>query len=124
MKKLLVTVFALVLSAATALAADVTGKWSGEMKTPDGNAFPISYSLKQDGMKVTGTTEGPGGTIEIQDGKVDGEKVTFSINFEGGNGPMKITFTGTLTGEELTMSMGMEGGPAGGFPPFKLTRGK
>ena len=124
MKQLLVTAFAFVISAATALAADVTGKWTGQMTTPDGNAFPIGYILKQDGMKVTGTTEGPGGTIEIKDGKVDGDKVSFAINFEGGNGPMKISISGTVAGEELTIVMGFEGGPAGGFPPVKLTRGK
>jgi hypothetical protein len=124
MKKLIVTAVALLISAVSALAADVSGKWTGQMQTPDGNAFPISYTLKQDGMTVTGTTEGPGGAIEIKEGKVEGDKVSFHIIFEGGQGAMKIMMTGTVSGEEMTMSMGMEGGPQGGFPPFKLTRSK
>lgn len=123
MKTLLALAFSLLALAGSALAADVTGKWTGQMATPDGNSFPIAYTLKQDGMKVTGTTDGPGGTVEIKEGKVDGEKVSFHIVFEGGQGSMKISMNATVMGDEMTLTMAMEGGP-GGFPPIKLTRSK
>lgn len=107
----------------SAFAADVTGKWSGQLTGPDGNAFPINYTFKQEGTKLTGTTEGPGGTIQIADGKVEGDAITFSISFEGGQGSMKITNTGTIAGDEITLKISMAGGP-GDFPPVKLTRSK
>ena len=63
--------------AASAWADDVTGKWSGELNGPNGS-MTLTASFKQDGTKLTGTIDGPGGEpMQIQDGKVDGDKIVF-----------------------------------------------
>jgi len=125
MKRAFAAIFlALSLAIGTAFAADLTGKWTATMTTPDGNTIPINYTLKQEGTKLTGTSEGPGGAIEIKDGKVEGDKVSFYITFEGGNGAMKISHSGTINGDEITLKFSMEGGPGGDFPALKLTRVK
>ena len=96
MKKLLCFCAAVFLafSPVVALAAmDVTGSWTGEFKGPDGNGFPITFTFKQDGAKLTGTVSGgQGDPIEIGNGAVDGDKISFTIGFNG----MTITHRGTF----------------------------
>ena len=72
------------LSAATAMAADVTGTWTGEAKGPDGSSFQLTFTFKQDGATLTGTVQLPqNDPIAISNGKVDGDKFTFDDSFNG-----------------------------------------
>jgi hypothetical protein len=88
-------------SAITALAADVSGAWTGQMGGPNGGGFQISFTFKQEGMKLTGSVAGPQGeSVAITDGKVDGDKVAFNISFNG----MTIKHEGTITGEEMKLT--------------------
>jgi len=123
MKKRLmpVRVAALVAFAtAAAWAADVTGKWSGQMSGPNGE-MTLTANFKQSGTKLTGTMEGPGGEpMEIQDGKVDGDKIVFTVAFND----MKILHEGTVNGDEMTLNIKMDGGPGDGPGPIKLKRAK
>ena len=117
-KKLLFVVTSALVFTFAAMAADVTGKWVAEQ--PGRNGGPprqTTFDLKQDGGKLTGTMTGgmgrPGGgggapaAIEISDGKVDGDKVTFTIKREGPNGPMEIKYNGTVSGDELKLKFMM-----------------
>lgn len=90
------------LSPAIAMAADITGTWTGAMKGPDGNAdFQLSFTFKQDGTKFTGSVQGPQGeAIPISDGKIDGDKLTFAVSFNG----MTISHEGTVSGDEIKMT--------------------
>jgi len=75
---------AMMLSAATAMAASVTGTWTAQATTPDGSNFQLTFTFKQDGATLTGTVQGPGGDpMEISNGKVDGNKFTFDVSFNG-----------------------------------------
>jgi hypothetical protein len=77
-------VLAMTLGTATVRAADVTGQWSSEMTTPDGNSFQITFTFKQDGATLTGSVQGPmGDPLEISNGKIDGDKFTFDVSFNG-----------------------------------------
>ena len=79
---------ALILAAvASAADIDVTGRWSGSMtllapdgQTRDGSAL---FILKQSGAGVTGTA-GPSEDrqLPIQDGKLDGARLTFQVQAE------------------------------------------
>jgi hypothetical protein len=90
------------LSPAIAMAADITGTWTGAMKGPDGNAdFQLSFTFKQDGAKFTGSVQGPQGeAIPITDGKIDGDKLTFTVSFNG----MTISHEGSVSGDEIKMT--------------------
>jgi hypothetical protein len=117
MKKLLCLCAALVLSltAATAFAADVTGTWAAEMKTPDGNSFPLTFTFKQDGASLTGTVQGPqGDPIAISNGKVDGDKFTFDVSFNG----ITIHHDCTVNGDEIKMTTKSD---SGNFPGMEMT---
>jgi len=122
MKRVVFAVCVLIaLTAGVALAADITGKWSGEMSGPDGGGgFTLTYEFKQDGAKLTGTLQGPQGEpLELKEGKVDGDKVSFYVTFEGGGNPMKITNEGTISGDEIKITSKFEGG--GDFPPSTIS---
>ena len=90
------------ISATTAFAADISGAWTGQMGGPNGEGFQISFTFKQAGAKLTGTVAGPqGDTIEISDGKVDGDKVSFNVNFNG----MTIKDDGAISGGEIKLTV-------------------
>ena len=61
MKRIVVSVLAtLALMATTLLAADVTGKWSGEVEGRNGQKRTQTFDLKADGNKLTGSMVGHG----------------------------------------------------------------
>ena len=68
------------------------------------------FTFRQDGSALTGTVEGVRGDtpIAIQDGKVDGSKISFTA----GN----MTYTGTLQGEAIELQR------SGGGPPRRETK--
>ena len=107
MKNRIVTlVLVLAVFALSALAGDVSGKWKYSITTPNGDSREGSMTLKAEGAKLTGTMEGRGGAVEIQEGKVDGDNVSFVVvrNFNGNE--VKINYRGALKGEELKLTMG------------------
>jgi hypothetical protein len=117
MKKLLCVCAALMMTfcAANAFAADVTGKWTGNMAGPGGDGFQLTFTFKQDGAKLTGTIDGPmGEPMEISEGKVDGDKLSFNVSFNG----MTIKHEGVLTGETIKLTTKSDGGD---FPGGEMT---
>lgn len=67
-----------------ATIADLSGKWIGTVRTPDGNDIQLHYVFKVDGDKLTGTGQGDGDPDPITDGKISGDDITFKVaNAEG-----------------------------------------
>ena len=96
--------FALLLVASPAFAADIDGTWSGSIDTP-GGAMQVSYTFKADQAKLTGTTTGPdGATIPITDGKIEGNKVSFTLTVDFGAGPTAFVYKGELNGKDLKLA--------------------
>jgi hypothetical protein len=105
---------AVMMSAATALAADVTGKWTATAQTPNGD-FALTFTFKQDGANLTGTVQGPqGDPAAISNGKVDGDKLTFDVSFNG----MTIHHECAVDGDEIKMSTKSDNG---NFPGMQMT---
>ncbi len=92
--------------AVTAWAADVTGKWVGKIETPNGSR-DVTFNLKQDGEKLTGTTSGRQGEVPISDGSVKGDDVAFSVvrNFNGQE--FKIDYKGKVEAKNLKLKFTM-----------------
>jgi len=109
MKKMFLAFVALLSFTFIAAAADVSGKYTYEMQGRNG-AQPASLTLKADGAKLEGTVSGRQGQPDtpITDGKVEGDKVTFTVvrNFNGNE--MKTTYTGVVKGD--TIDFTTEGG--------------
>ncbi len=101
---LLSTVFVL-WSIVAASAADVSGKWKGKIEI-NGESVNLTYDLKADGDKLTGTAEGPAGKLELENGKIDGDKITFQISF----GDNHIQHEGKLADGKIKIVTHMPGG--------------
>ena len=103
------------LGSMTARAADVTGNWTAEMTSPDGNTMQMTFTFKQDGAKVTGTVQGPmGDPMEIANGKIDGDKFSFDVSFNG----MTIHHECTVNGDTMKLVSKSDGGQ---FPDMEMT---
>ena len=92
-------------------AADATGKWSFETQGRNG-PMTQTLNLKQDGGSLSGTlTGGRGGEVQISDGKVDGNNVSFTVVREFRGNQMSIKYTGVLSGDEMKLTIDNGRGP-------------
>ena len=127
-------VIALLAMFSTAWAADVDGKWIAKVAGTQGQQdSEITLTFKADGTTVTGTLNNSimPGDIEIQEGKIEGDKISFSLKRNFGQSDMKVVWKGTVAGDEIKFTRGIEGGmggpgggkgggmggPGGGAPP-------
>jgi len=93
----------LLLAATPTFAADIDGKWTGSIDTPNG-AMAVTYVFKADGAKLTGAAEGPDGSqLAFTDGKIDGNKISFNLSIDLGGGPVTFVYTGEMAGTELKL---------------------
>lgn len=82
-------------------AADVTGTWKWSVER-NGNTIETTLKLKQDGDKLTGTITGRNNTeTEIEDGKVEGDTVSFQVTREFNGNTFVMKFHGTVSGDTL-----------------------
>lgn len=83
-----------------AFAADVTGKWTAEFDTQIG-VQKYTYEFKVDGAKLTGRATSQFGSTEIQEGKVNGDEISFvePLDFQGQK--LRIEYTGKVSGDEI-----------------------
>jgi len=97
---LLIAVFAVV-----ACAADITGNWKADLQTPQGTV-QVHYTFKQDGEKLTGTWQtAQSPTIQITEGKVTGDKVSFVVQLGPNGGGMTFAHESTIGGDEIQLTM-------------------
>jgi len=110
MRRLLTTGFLLGLLALTALAADVTGKWTAEMPGRGGQTRTTTFTFKVDGNMLTGTVSGFRGEMPISEGKIDGDQISFTQTMEFNGNTMKLLYKGTISGDEIKFTRQREGG--------------
>ena len=68
------TCFLLLLFASLVGAADISGKWAGDVPGRGGDTTPATFTFKVDGDKLTGSMTGPQGEMPLQDGRVSGDQ--------------------------------------------------
>jgi hypothetical protein len=95
-----------------ASAVDITGNWKADLQTPQGQV-QVSYSFKQEGEKLTGTWQASRSpTIQIEEGKVSGDKVSFVVKTDAQGGGPTFVHEGKIDGDEIQLTMK----PTGEFP--------
>lgn len=97
--KIHTTLLGLGLASITAWAADVTGTWKADFETQRG-LQKYTFTLKQDGTKVTGKAsvdrDGEKREVEFKDGKSEGDTVTLVELLKVQDREINITFTGKV----------------------------
>lgn len=83
-----------------AYAADFNGKWTAQFDTPVGTQH-YTYEFRVDGAKVTGKAINDHGEVAIQDGKINGDTISFVevANFNGMD--LRIVYTGKIDGDTI-----------------------
>lgn len=99
--------------AAAAVAVDVNGNWAGSFDF-NGTSMPVTFKLKSGGGAVTGTVEGMGpAPIEIKDGKIDGDTVTFTINVDYQGQTYMLAYKGKVQAGQINFDFGTSDGSWG-----------
>ena len=98
-----------ILLVMTASAADVAGKWTGNMPTRDGQSREVTFDFKASGDKLSGTMSGPQGGIDITDGKISGGDISFKVSFDAGGNAIVLLFKGTVSGDQIKFTRKREG---------------
>jgi hypothetical protein len=93
-------VFALV---ASALAADITGTWKASFDTQIG-VQNYTYTFKVEGSKLTGHAKSEYADVDIQDGTIKGDDITFVESFDFQGMPVRIEYKGKISGDEIKLS--------------------
>ena len=109
--KIRALVLAMLLLGVPAHAADVDGKWSGTLATPNGDVN-IAFEFKADGTALTGTNVGPDGSqLAIKNGKIDGNKISFVVTVAFGDMSFDIAYTGLVSPAEIKLTADFAGMP-------------
>jgi hypothetical protein len=101
----LATLFAFAATLTAIHAADVTGKWKSEFDTQIGH-LKYTYELKADGEKLTGkafrdSPDGTKSTIELIEGKIKGDEVSFVEPIKFHDQDVRIEYKGKLDGDQI-----------------------
>ncbi len=115
--------------------SDISGEWeltreggSGggggggqrEGRRGGGGGGPTKMVIEQEGNTFTGTLELPFGEAKIQEGKIDGDEITFMVQIETQRGNFEMQYTGKVEGDSMagTWTGGRGGGGGGGGGEF------
>jgi hypothetical protein len=95
----------MILFAFTLSAADISGNWKA---TADMGQGPMerTFVFKQEGAKLTGeTTSSFAGKSTIENGKVEGDDVSFTITMKMMDQEMKMNYKGKVSGNEIKLTV-------------------
>jgi riboflavin synthase alpha subunit len=86
--------------------ADVNGNWKGSFDL-NGTAMDLTFRLKSAGNAVTGTVERPGAPpMEVHEGKLDGDTVSFWINTDYEGQSYTIVYKGKVAAGQIDFDFG------------------
>jgi hypothetical protein len=89
----------------TASAADITGNWKA---TADlgGQTIERTFTFKVEGAKLTGeTTSQMAGKSVIENGKIEGDDITFTIKANIQGNEMTMNYKGKVSGSEIKFTV-------------------
>lgn len=128
MTRRIISAGAFVLLAVTsAWAADVSGKWTARVPGAQGQPeSEITLVFKVADDKLTGTLNNSiaPGDVEIKDGKVTGDEVSFSLMRNIGGTELNVVWKGTVSGDEIKFTRSAQGGPGGAPTEIVAKRAK
>lgn len=90
----------------------VAGNYDCVTKTPMGDQKSV-FSVVVDGDAFSGKNEGALGSMDIYDGKVDGNTLTWKMDMKV---PMPMTLEGTATVDGDTLTGSVNAGAFGAMP--------
>lgn len=100
-------------SGAGATPGGVTGAWKGDFDF-NGTSMPLTFNLSSSGSTVTGNIEGMGpAPVEIHEGKLEGDAITFWVNSEYQGQTYVLNFKGKVNNGQIDFDFGTADGAWG-----------
>jgi hypothetical protein len=81
--------------------AVASGNWSTALILGNGNRIEGTLKLKQDGDKVTGVTVRNENETQIQDGKIAGDEISFTVVHDRDGRKVTAKYKGKITGDAV-----------------------
>jgi hypothetical protein len=105
------------LTGVFAFAASPDGDWKGSFDF-NGTDVPLTFHLKAKEANLSGSVEyriegGPTAPVDIKDGKIDGDTISFTSVTDYQGMPVKLVYKGTLHGDQIKFSIGTDDGSWG-----------
>ena len=94
--------------------ADIDGNWTCTVSSPMGPQT-MTLVLATSGDALTGQATGPLGAIDLEDGHVSGDEITFKMNLKVPM-PMSLDGKATISGDTLNGTVA-----AGAFGSWPIT---
>src|SRR3954465_10291009 len=103
-RALLLGILGILFVSASAVAAPVDGKWTGMIDTPMG-PVTVAFNFKSDGAVLSGSTTSPDGAeAAIKGGKIDGDKISFSVDLDFGGMALTLDYKGVVSADQIKMT--------------------
>ena len=101
-------------------AALFTGSWNGEVTYPSGDKYNEQFFFQPEGEKLFGTVSFLGVKHGLEEGRVDGDKISFFIRLDERSGNQtvqhKVYYRGQIAGGQVAMRLqDSRGNPSADF---------
>lgn len=106
-----ITFLLLLAFSVVGMAQKLDGNWRGKLSTPNGD-MELVFTFKVNAELLSGTVKSEMGTIPIENGKINGNNISFDVNANG----QVISNTGVLEGNVIKLNAPMM------EKPLELTR--
>ena len=108
-KLFVVLISVLIINNAIA-SEDISGTWNAKVESPMGN-FELKMVVEQDGNDITGKLTSAMGTMEIDEGLISGEDISFTLSLSVAGQDMTLEVTCKVKDKRIsgTMTMGSYG---------------
>lgn len=81
--------------------SSASGNWNTALILGDGNRIEGTLKLKQDGEKLTGATVRNDTETQIQDGKITGDEISFTVIRDRDGRKVTAKYKGKITGDTV-----------------------
>ena len=98
-------------------AALFTGSWNGEVIYPWGEKHNEEFFFQPEGDKLFGSASFLGMKRGIEDGKIDGDKLSFFVRFDEGSGAQTLQHKNYYWGQIADSRLSMRLQDSRGNPP-------
>jgi hypothetical protein len=93
----------------SAWAADIIGKWFAQVPAGQGTVQTV-FTFRMNGTNLLGTVSNPQGETAINEGKINGDEISFSVIRNLGGKEMQLVYKGKVAGDEIKFTREVQGG--------------
>ncbi len=92
--------FVVLMLGTVAFAADIDGAWTATVSTPMGDLH-YTYNFKADGKTLTGSAKTEMTDVQIKDGVINGDEISFTETLDFDGNQIVIKYKGKIAGDQI-----------------------